>query len=93
MTLAIRAEVESGRATYVTDRPIVVRLTFYTPYAPTHLWSGDLDKLERNAFDAMTLTIVGDDRYIVSKASAKVAAEGTPHGPGVMIEAWEVVTG
>jgi Holliday junction resolvase RusA-like endonuclease len=90
VTLAIRREVGSGRAGYVLDRAVTVRLTFYTPYAPTHPWAGDLDKLERNVLDAMTGAAISDDRYVVKMDSVKVAAAGTVHGPGVLIEVWEV---
>lgn len=90
MTLAIREEIRGGRARYVIDRPVLVRLAFYTPYDATNSWSGDLDKLERNALDAMTGAAISDDRFVVKMDSVKVAAAGTHHGPGVMIEIWEV---
>lgn len=90
MTLAIRDEVREGRARYVLDRPVLVRLAFYVVYDATNPYSGDLDKLERNALDAMTGAAFTDDRFVVKMDSVKVAAAGTHHGPGVMIEVWEV---
>ena len=90
MTLAIRREVQEGRARYVLDRPVLVRLAFYTAYDATNPYAGDLDKLERNALDAMTGSAITDDRFVVKMDSVKVSAAGTPHGPGVMIEVWEV---
>lgn len=90
MTLALRQAVKTGRASYVIERPVLVRLAFYTPYPATHPWAGDLDKLERNALDAMTGSVISDDRYVVKIDSVKVHSAGTAHGPGVMIEVWEV---
>lgn len=90
MTLAVRAEIQAQRARYIIDRPVMVRLAFYTPNDPTHPYAGDLDKLERNVLDALTGSAFTDDRFVVKIDSVKVHALGTHHGPGVMIEVWEV---
>lgn len=62
---------------------------FWTPHHPMNIRSGDVEKHVRQVHDALTKAGFWDDDKQCSWLLAEENwAVGTPHGPGVMIQAW-----
>lgn len=89
MKVLINKMKHSAIEQWPVEGEIGCRETYWTPDHPLHPHSGDIEKHVRQTHDAMSKAGVWkDDVQCTLLIVEKRHAAGTPHGPGVQLQAW-----